>query len=93
MSRATVGIVAVLLAMPLASCSDADDLNSAELNGELLVSAAASLTDVFAEMELAFENAFPDVDVVLNLAGSSALREQILEGAPPTFLPLPTYPS
>jgi molybdate transport system substrate-binding protein len=50
--------------------------------GEVLVSAAASLTDAFAEIETAFEDANPDVDVVLNLGASSALREQILEGAP-----------
>lgn len=49
---------------------------------ELVVSAAASLADSFASMESAFEQANPGVDVVINLAGSSALREQILEGAP-----------
>lgn len=49
---------------------------------ELVVSAATSLTDAFASMESAFEEANPGVDLVVNLAGSSALREQILEGAP-----------
>lgn len=48
----------------------------------LLVSAAASLTDAFGEIEAEFEAESPGIDVVLNLAGSSALREQILEGAP-----------
>ncbi|HEY6634398.1 MAG TPA: molybdate ABC transporter substrate-binding protein [Acidimicrobiia bacterium] len=48
----------------------------------VLVSAAASLTDGFAEIESAFEDANPGVDIVLNLGGSSGLREQILEGAP-----------
>jgi len=52
------------------------------LEGELLVSAAASLTDAFGEIALAFEAANPGVDVILNLGGSSSLREQILEGAP-----------
>ena len=50
--------------------------------GELLVSAAASLTDVMAELEERFEAANPQVDVVLNLGGSSALRDQVLAGAP-----------
>jgi molybdate transport system substrate-binding protein len=54
----------------------------ADLGGELFVSAAASLTDAFADMAAAFEAANPEVAVVLNLAGSSTLREQILEGAP-----------
>jgi molybdate transport system substrate-binding protein len=58
------------------ACSDAS------VEGELLVSAAASLTDAFGEVESAFEEENPDVDVVLNLGSSSALREQILEGAP-----------
>ena len=53
-----------------------------DVRGQVLVSAAASLTDAFAEVEAAFEASNPDVDVVLNLGASSALREQILEGAP-----------
>jgi molybdate transport system substrate-binding protein len=53
-----------------------------EADREVLVSAASSLTDAFAGIEAAFEEAHPGVDVVLNLGGSSNLREQILEGAP-----------
>lgn len=52
------------------------------LEGELLVSAAASLTDAFAAIESVFETAHPGVDVFLNFGSSSSLREQILEGAP-----------
>lgn len=51
-------------------------------SGEILVSAAASLADAFGDIETAFETAHPDADVILNLGGSSTLREQILEGAP-----------
>lgn len=51
-------------------------------SGEVLVSAAASLTDAFGEVEAAFETDHPGIDVLLNLASSSSLREQILEGAP-----------
>ena len=49
---------------------------------EILVSAASSLTEAFTEMETAFESVNPEIDVVLNTGGSSALREQILAGAP-----------
>lgn len=49
---------------------------------ELVVSAASSLTDVFSQIEAEFEIANPGVDVVLNVGGSSLLREQILGGAP-----------
>lgn len=51
-------------------------------SGEVNVSAAASLTDAFIEVEAEFEAANPDVDVILNFGPSSGLREQILEGAP-----------
>ncbi len=67
-----VGLVAALTA-----CG-----GTGEEPSTVVVSAAASLTDVFTEVESAFEAANPGVDVVLNFAGSSSLREQILEGAP-----------
>jgi molybdate transport system substrate-binding protein len=51
-------------------------------HGELLISAAASLTDALADMASAFEAANPQVRVALNFAGTSRLRTQILEGAP-----------
>ena len=46
------------------------------------VFAAASLTNAFEQLEKDFEEANPGTDVVLNLAGSSSLREQIRSGAP-----------
>lgn len=52
------------------------------LEGEILVSAAASLTDAFTELKAAFEATNSEVDVVLNFGSSSSLRDQILEGAP-----------
>lgn len=48
----------------------------------LNVFAAASLTESFGELEKVFERRHPDVDVRLNLAGSSKLGQQIAEGAP-----------
>lgn len=71
--------LAVLLAtlLVLVSCGDNGDDHT-----ELLVSAAASLTDVFAEVEAAFEETNTGIDVILNLGGSSSLREQVFEGAP-----------
>lgn len=76
------------LALALAACGGrADDRASREagggsLGGDVRVSAAASLTDAFAEISSAFAAAHPGVHVVLNLAGSSSLRTQILDGAP-----------
>lgn len=59
----------------LSGCGGADD-------EVVLVFAAASLADAFSEIEAAFEDQHDGVDVQLNLAGSSSLREQIIEGAP-----------
>jgi molybdate transport system substrate-binding protein len=67
----TTGVLGLVIA-----CS------GSSIESELLVSAAASLTDAFAEIESAFEEGNPGVDAVLNLGSSGALREQILEGAP-----------
>lgn len=72
----TVGLATAVLL--LAACGGTR--NSA--GSEVLVSVASSLTEAFTEMETAFESANPKIDVVLNIGGSSALREQILAGAP-----------
>ena len=71
--RLSIGGLALAV---IAACS------GSHAEGQLLVSAAASLTDAFGEIESAFEETHQGVDVVLNLGASSALREQILEGAP-----------
>lgn len=48
----------------------------------ITVSAAASLTEAFADIAKEFEAAHPDTNVELNLAGSGTLRTQIESGAP-----------
>ncbi len=63
-----------LVAVIAASCGGGDD--------ELLVFAAASLGDAFTDIETAFEETHPGLDVLVNLASSTSLRVQILEGAP-----------
>ncbi len=50
---------------------------------ELLVFAAASLTDAFTELAHAFETGHPGVSVRLSFGGSQALRTQIENGAEP----------
>ena len=49
---------------------------------ELLVLAASSLTNAFTAMEPVFEEANPDVDVVLTFDSSSTLAGQVAEGGP-----------
>jgi len=75
----------VLPVVLIAACGGAgggETTTGAALQGELLVSAAASLADVFAELGSDFEAAHPGVDVHLNLGSSASLRQQVLEGAP-----------
>lgn len=74
MKLATLLFVALL---STASCGGTDAQDR-----RLLVSAASSLSGAFAEIESVFEEANPEVDLILNLGGSSQLREQILQGAP-----------
>lgn len=51
-------------------------------SGDLVVSAAASLTDAFSALEGEFERQNPGIDLTFNFAGSSVLADQIVEGAP-----------
>jgi molybdate transport system substrate-binding protein len=53
-----------------------------QLGGTVRVFAAASLTDAYGDIAAAFEAEHPGVIVELNLAGSSSLVTQILEGSP-----------
>ncbi len=52
------------------------------VSGEVVVFAAASLTEAFTEIGMAFEQANPDATVTFNFAGSSTLAQQIVRGAP-----------
>jgi molybdate transport system substrate-binding protein len=55
---------------------------AANAQQELLVSAAASLTNAFTDVGKQFEAANPGVKVVLNFAASGSLMQQIAKGAP-----------
>lgn len=56
--------------------------SAAPLTGTVTVFAAASLTGSFGEIETAFEKANAGVDLVFSYGGSSAIAEQIVQGAP-----------
>lgn len=87
------GAVLLLLGAGLAACGSGSSSGTATpgtidtragrtLSGDINVFAAASLTDTFTALGDSFSAAHPDVTVVLNLAGSSALATQINQGAP-----------
>jgi molybdate transport system substrate-binding protein len=78
-------------ALALAGCGSGDtsaDAGSAgtagspTISGDITVFAAASLTESFTRLGADFEAAHPGVEVTFNFAGSSALAQQINEGAP-----------
>lgn len=83
---ATVALTLVALTACGASGGDATSPSGSsggdELSGSVTVFAAASLTGSFTDLAADFEAAHPGVSVDLNLAGSSDLATQIVEGAP-----------
>ena len=78
---------AVALAMLLAGCAGGTGGEGASAppgpeQRKLTVFAAASLTEVFNQLEPRFEQAHPGVDVVYNFGASSDLAQQIVNGGP-----------
>jgi molybdate transport system substrate-binding protein len=86
--RSTIVATALALtAILVTGCGDDEDPGSGEptgngIEGELVVYAAASLTESFEQIGTEFETANPGVSVTFNFAGSSTLAQQINEGAP-----------
>ena len=73
----SVRVLITALAL-LAACNRA----GAAADGELVVFAAASLTDAFEAIGAAFEEQQPNLQVAFNFGPSSGLATQIAEGAP-----------
>ncbi|MEU4553870.1 molybdate ABC transporter substrate-binding protein [Micromonospora violae] len=85
--RAVRTAMAVVMALTVAGCGAGDDRASdaagdGRVTGAVTVFAAASLTESFTRIGKDFEAANPGSRVVLNVAGSSALANQINQGAP-----------
>lgn len=60
----------------------ADGADAAAKQEEIIVFAAASLTDVAAELESMYEAEHKDTDLLFSFGSSGALKTQIEEGAP-----------
>ncbi len=83
--RTALAAVTALAVLGLSGCGDDSTGQPAAadgIGGQLTVLAAASLTESFTRIGQDFEAAHPGVRVVLTFAGSSALANQINEGAP-----------
>ena len=74
-----VAALAAVAALALSSCGGDDDGGSGGDKTKLTVFAASSLTNPFGELEKAFEEDHPDVDVVLSFDSSTTLATQITE--------------
>ena len=79
--KAHLGAKGVLVAAVMAGGVLAGGCGRGVEEGSVNVFAASSLTDVFTEIADAFKRERPDVDVVLQFAGSSRLAAQIKAGA------------
>jgi len=82
-----VGLIMVLLAAVTAGCgqqaSQKDPAkDTADQPVTLMVSAAASLTDVAVDLEKLYQKEHPNVSFTFNLASSGNLQQQIEQGAP-----------
>lgn len=78
--------VLAVVALTLAGCSQPSTSSTSttmpEVNGQITVFAAASLTESFKKLGAEFEAARPGTKVSFNFAGSSALAQQVNNGAP-----------
>ena len=70
-------ILTVLLLTVISSCG-----SKKAGSGEVMILAAASLTDVCSELEPLYEEEHPGVDLIFSFGSSGALQSQIEEGAP-----------
>lgn len=78
-----ITVVSVLLAAALLSgCGQKGNSGDAAEQQELVVLAAASLTDVCADIKEAYEKENPNITLTFSFGGSGALQSQIEEGAP-----------
>ncbi|MGW6279197.1 molybdate ABC transporter substrate-binding protein [Kribbella sp. NPDC055071] len=92
--RTAIATLAAVSALALAGCGDDSPAASSSpsgassssstptLSGDITVFAAASLTGTFTQLGKDFGAAHPGVKVKFNFAGSSALAQQINQGAP-----------
>lgn len=77
-----LGLLLTLLAVGLAAPARAPGAAAAPvLRGDLLVFAAASLTDAFGELGRALQHTHPGLRITFTFAASSLLRTQIAQGA------------
>jgi ABC-type molybdate transport system substrate-binding protein len=76
----TTALTTMLIAIGLRSLTSTPVV--AQSNTNLLVSAAASMKDVLAEIKPLYQQSQPNVSITYNFGASGALQRQIEQGAP-----------
>lgn len=76
-----LALICIIATFSIVGCNKNQE-NVSKENVELLVSAAASLTDVLEEISDLYKTHEPNTKLVFTFGGSGALQSQIEEGAP-----------
>jgi molybdate transport system substrate-binding protein len=84
MKKIAVPVLIILLVLSLVACSgQKENLNKGDQNKtDITISAAASLNNVLTEIRSDFEKKNDHIHLLINLGGSGALQQQIIQGAP-----------
>jgi len=79
-----LSFILLLSIIVIAGCTNQEKVpkENMEETHELLISAAASLTDSMTEIASAFEEEHPDTKITVNYGGSGKLAQQLQQGAP-----------
>lgn len=80
-AASTTALATTVVATTVASTTSAATTAAATATGELVVYAAASLTDSFNEVKSELEKANPGLKITYNFAASNQLRTQLEQGA------------
>lgn len=79
MKKIWLPVISLLLILSLIGCGTA---NTQVAPKELMISAAASLTDSLTEIQKDYTQKNPNIKLTFNFAGSGTLQKQIEQGAP-----------
>jgi molybdate transport system substrate-binding protein len=82
MKRFTITILLSLTLLVLSACQPASPTADVGADQELVIFAAASLTEAFGELATMFSATHPGATVTFNFAGSQQLAQQLTSGAP-----------
>lgn len=82
MKKLTIFLI-ILLFFTLAACSSANENTNQSEGSELIISAAASLTDVADDLQEKFNEKYPHIRLHYNFGGSGKLAQQIKQGGAP----------